>query len=112
MLVPITIRVGMRRDQIKVFFLHGGDEALLRRMRSHADFLEYVPFCMILIALVEINGASAIFIHGLGTTLLISRIMHYITLNTNPIATSRAISMLGTIAVFLMASGWLLVIRF
>lgn len=112
LLIPMTIRVGLRRDHVKVFFLHGDDDALLRLIRSHANFLEYVPLGLILIALVEINGASTGFLHGLAGTLLISRIMHYVTLNTNPIAVTRQISMLGTIAVFLVSAGWLLLARF
>ena len=112
LLIPITIRVGLHRDHIRVFFLHGDDEALLRLIRSHANFLEYVPFGLILIALVEINGASVAFLHGLAGTLLVSRIMHYVTLNTNPIAVTRQISMFGTIMVFLVSSGWLLLTRF
>ncbi|MBL4827781.1 MAG: MAPEG family protein, partial [Spongiibacteraceae bacterium] len=37
-LLPITMRVGLRRIATKVWFLDGGDDELLRRIRSHANF--------------------------------------------------------------------------
>ncbi|GAB4188873.1 MAG: MAPEG family protein [Wenzhouxiangellaceae bacterium] len=107
-LLPITIRVGLRRLQTQIFFLDGGDEILLRRIRSHANFLEYVPITLILLGLCEAAGASASYLHGLGGVLLVSRLMHYFTLNINPVANTRALSMLGTFAAMLMGSGWLL----
>ena len=51
-LLPITIRVGSRRIATKTWFLDGGDEILLKRIRSQANFLEYVPFALFLMALV------------------------------------------------------------
>ncbi len=34
----------------------GGDPALLQRIRVHANFVEYVPFALLLLALVEMSG--------------------------------------------------------
>jgi uncharacterized protein len=110
-LLPITMRVGLRRVATKVWFLDGGDDNLLRRIRSHANFLEYVPFALFLMALVELNAAPRAYLHTMGMLLLISRVIHYITINTNPTAPTRAMSMLGTFGVFLMASGWLLYVQ-
>src|SRR3954449_9086648 len=36
----------------------GGDSALLKRIRSHGNFAEYVPLTLLLIALLEANGAG------------------------------------------------------
>ena len=107
-LLPITIRVGLSRIATETWFLDGGDDILLKRIRSQANFLEYVPFALCLMALVEIGGASATYLHAIGGILLVSRVMHYITLNTNPIAMTRPISKAGTFAVFIMCAGWLL----
>ena len=108
MLIPITIRVGLRRVTLKVFSGDGGDEVLNRRMRAHGNFVEYVPFGLLLIALMESNGAPQAYVHGLGALFLAARVMHYFTLITNPLAITRAISMLGTTAVFLLSALWLL----
>lgn len=58
--------------------LHGdvGHPDLLKRIRSHGNFAEYVPFALILIGLLEASGSS----HGLVTTLLVillvARLLH------------------------------------
>ncbi|NNG04103.1 MAG: hypothetical protein HKM95_08375 [Inquilinus sp.] len=112
LLIPITIAVGMRRMKTRIAFLGGDDEILLRRMRSHANFVEYVPLALVLMALAEMNGASAGFMHAAGATLLVSRIVHYVTINLQPTAPTRAASMIGTLAVLAALSGVLIYGRF
>ncbi len=106
-LFPITVRVGLRRAATNINFLDGGDEILLRRMRSHGNFLEYVPFALLLMALAELNGAPSSYLHAMGSILLVSRLLHYFTLNIHPTAITRPVSMLGTFTALLMAPGWL-----
>lgn len=108
-LVPITIRIGLYRIKTDTWFLDGGDEELIKRMRSQGNYLEYVPFALLMIALVEIQGAGLQFVHILGSTLLVSRAVHFVTLNTTNVYRTREFSMLGTFSVFIMASAWLLV---
>lgn len=74
MLIPMTIAIGIRRAQVGVWLLDGGDETLLRRIRAHVNFLEYVPLALILMALSEANGASAIFLYLTGTVLILARV--------------------------------------
>jgi len=50
--------------------------ALQRAVRVHGNFAEYVPFCLLLIAFVEGGGYSAWFVHLLGLTLLVARLLH------------------------------------
>jgi len=107
-LLVITIRVGVVRARKQLSFGDGGDEVLQRRIRSHANFLEYVPITLILMALTEMSGAPAAYLHSLGGILLGARLLHYVTLNVSPMAITRAIAMLGTFAAILMGSGWLL----
>ena len=108
LLIPITIAVGMRRMKTRIAFLGGDDETLLRRMRSHANFVETVPLALLLMALTELNGASAVFMHVVGATLLVSRIVHYVTLNVHPTAPTRSASMIGTLAVLGATAGFLI----
>lgn len=54
----------------------GGDEGLMKRIRSHANFAEYVPFALLLIALLEAGGGGRGLVHGLLIVLLIARILH------------------------------------
>jgi len=108
LIVPAAMLVGARRAQQKIWFLDGGDETLLRRMRAHGNLMENVPFGLLLLALCELNGASAALLHSLGALLLAARATHFVSLLTNPEAFGRGVGALGTFAVFLIASGWLL----
>ena len=80
LLVPIFIilsaRVIRARRGAKVSVGDGGDASLMRRMRVHANFAEYVPLALVLIGLVESMKVDWRLIHALGITLLIARIAH------------------------------------
>lgn len=54
----------------------GGDDALLKRIRSHANFSEYVPLTLILVGLLEGQGAGHGLVQGLLLALLVGRILH------------------------------------
>lgn len=54
----------------------GGDPMLLRRVRAHANFAEYVPLVLVLMGLLEISGTATWIIHAIGASLLLGRILH------------------------------------
>ncbi len=54
----------------------GGDPAMLRVIRGHANFAEYVPLALLLMAILELSNFAAYVLHGLGATLLIGRLLH------------------------------------
>ncbi|MGB8326362.1 MAG: MAPEG family protein [Steroidobacteraceae bacterium] len=54
----------------------GGNPALLRRMRAHGNFAEYVPFILLMIGLLELTHFPGYLLHALGLTLLIARLLH------------------------------------
>ena len=54
----------------------GGRMDLLVAMRKHANFVEYVPYFMIMFAVLESNGGSAMWLHGLGLGMLVARVCH------------------------------------
>ncbi len=54
----------------------GGDGGMLRLMRGHANFAEYVPLILLLMALLEYHGTQAAILHGLGAALCIARAAH------------------------------------
>ena len=59
-----------------VLFGDGGDESMLKRVRSHANFSEYVPLALILVGLLEAGGGSHGLVQGLLIALLVGRILH------------------------------------
>ena len=54
----------------------GGDLLLLRRIRAHGNFAEYVPLLLLMIALLEFEGLPDYAIHGLGLALVLARSLH------------------------------------
>ena len=62
----------------------GGDASLLKRVRTHANFSEYVPLALILIALLEAGGGGHGLVQGLLIALLVGRILHPIGMFAAP----------------------------
>ena len=54
----------------------GGDLVLLRCIRAHGNFAEYVPLILLMIAMLELGGLPGYAIHGLGLALVIARALH------------------------------------
>lgn len=82
-LIVLSVRVIAFRRAERVSLGDGGHTVLLRRVRAHANFIEYAPFALILLGLLEsLRGAPA-FLHVVGVTLLLGRVTHAIALS-NP----------------------------
>jgi uncharacterized protein len=54
----------------------GGNPVLLRRIRAHGNFSEYVPFILLMIAMLELSHFSTYLLHALGITLVVARLLH------------------------------------
>ncbi len=54
----------------------GGNPAMQRRIRGHANFAEYVPLILILVGFLEVSGAPKWQLHTLGIALLAGRLLH------------------------------------
>jgi uncharacterized protein len=72
----LSVRVIGLRRRLKVTIGAGGQPALERAMRAPANFAEYVPFALVLLALAEAGGTPGWIIHPLGAALLAGRIAH------------------------------------
>ena len=55
---------------------HGSDEVLLRRIRGHGNFAEYVPLLLLMIGMLEMAGLPGWAIHAQAATLLVARFLH------------------------------------
>jgi uncharacterized membrane protein YecN with MAPEG domain len=67
--------IGLRRKN-KVGLGSGGHEDLERAIRAQGNFAEYVPFGIILIACLEVNGAPWWLVAIPGITLIAGRLIH------------------------------------
>ena len=54
----------------------GGDPKMLRLIRGHANFAEYVPLILLMMGFLEVGHTSRYILHALGITLLVSRFLH------------------------------------
>jgi len=106
----VAVPAGRIRGKLGISCGDGGNPELLLAMRRHANFVEWVPLGLILIALLELNGASRLAIHALGALLLMSRVLHAVGIRTDTIKSlPRFLGATGTIIVILVSSVWLIV---
>ena len=82
--VWLSRNVIVARRRQRVALGDGGHTELLRRMRAHGNFAEYVPFALVLMALGEIQGLYPILVHALGLILLIGRCLHAYGVSRTP----------------------------
>jgi len=54
----------------------GGDPRMLRRIRAHGNFAEYVPLILVMMGFMEMGHTSVYVLHALGIGLLVSRFLH------------------------------------
>ena len=107
--VALSIRtLGLRR-RLRIGIGDAGNEHMLRAMRVHSNFAEYVPLTLFLIYLAEVQGAHALFIHALGLCLLTGRLSHaYGVSQANENYTFRVFGMAMTFTSLISASAYLL----
>jgi len=107
--IVFTLRVGFYRVKNKVSLGDGGDKTLLKRIRGQANFTETVPIALILLLLMEACGAADVWLHSLGTALVLGRLSHYLQLTdvVKPLL-FRMGGMIATMITVLVASLWLL----
>lgn len=74
----LSLRVGRVRRKSEVFVGDGGNDALIRRMRAHSNFVENTAFVLVLLALVELGIGSSVWLWAAGALYLVGRILHAI----------------------------------
>lgn len=116
MMAILSIRVPIKRAALDAPWGDAGDEVLATRIRAFGNFIEYVPFIVILMALLEYSGFDANWLHGAGITLTVSRIFHAVSLKAGECGTfrkiGRAIGAMGTWLTLLALSASTLLAHF
>ncbi len=77
--VALSLRVIQKRKVVSLG--DGGDNELLRRIRGHGNFAEYVPLILLMMAFLELSRFSLYLVHALGIVLVIARLLHGIALS-------------------------------
>jgi uncharacterized membrane protein YecN with MAPEG domain len=76
MYVALSINVSRYRFGAKVSLGTGESSNLERAIRAHGNFIEYVPFALLLMWFIETLTLSANVVFWLGSILLIARVCH------------------------------------
>jgi len=107
--VALSVRTLRMRHRLKIAVGDAGNQALLRAIRVHSNFAEYVPLSLLLISFVEMSGASALLVHFLGLCLLVGRAVHaYGVSQLNENYAFRVAGMAMTFTTLMGASGYLI----
>ncbi len=109
--VWLSFRVVQIRQSARVSLGDGGDELLLSRIRAHANFAEYVPICLILIAAIEVSDTtSPPALYAAGIALVAVRAAHAIGLAQGGPNRWRVAGTAGTWTIMVGLSLWALVL--
>lgn len=116
MMFPLTLNVSMRRvavgkamgDVAGAAFGDGGDLRLKRAIRAFGNFVEYVPTCLVMLALAETAGASETMLWTVGLVFVAGRITHALGMLFSASPALRVIGMFATYAGLLVPGAWLL----
>jgi len=102
----LAYRIVRVRLKDQILLGDGGDPALVARTRAQANFVEYAPFVLILMALIEAAGGDPDWLWGAGGLFVVSRIVHAIGMDRPTANPWRAGGALLTWAVLLALSIW------
>lgn len=72
----LTIRIAQVRAREKVFVGDAGNDAVIRRMRAQANFIENAPLTLILVAVIELAGKGGAWLPVVAAVFVIGRIAH------------------------------------
>jgi hypothetical protein len=101
--------VSVQKRKLKVSLGDGGHQALIEANRRHMNWLENVPLLIVLFAVMEINGVPRTWLHALGATLLVGRLIHPFGISAEWVfRVPRFIGSLATVLVTLASIGTLL----
>jgi uncharacterized membrane protein YecN with MAPEG domain len=72
----LWIGVTSKRSEMKTSIGDAGSPQLLQIIRRHGNFIEWVPFVLVLMIMNELQGTGSTWLHAAGILLLIGRIAH------------------------------------
>jgi uncharacterized membrane protein YecN with MAPEG domain len=111
MSIAIAFKAGSLRGKLGISIGHGDNRDLLLAMRRQANFVEYVPMALILIALLEMNGIPKLAVHGLGASLVVFRACHAAGMRAdNMSGTGRFVGSAGTALLTVIVSVWAIIV--
>ncbi|MEG3087598.1 MAPEG family protein [Sphingomonas sp. PB4P5] len=100
----LGLRAGQTRAKAKVDIGDGGDAMLIARMRAQANYVEYAPFIVALIAVLEFTTGSSTWLWIAAILFLVARVLH--PLGMDGLKGARMIGILITFLLLLALGGY------
>ena len=108
----LAARVSQLRFRHKVSVGEGGNPQLTARMRAHANYIEYTPFFLILLALIELSQGSKTWLWGVAIAFILARLAHPFGMDRPAPNKLRVLGILVTWAVLLGLAAYALAIPY
>ena len=80
----LGLQVSRLRRGHRVLFGDGDNIKLRSAIRAHANFIEYVPIIVLMVAILEMSGMPALRVHLLMGALLVARLLHPLGMYVGP----------------------------
>ena len=100
--VVLGLQVSRLRRGHRVLFGDGDNIKLRSAIRAHANFAEYVPIIVLMVAMLEMSGMPALRVHLLMGALLVARLLHPLGMYVGPRTLQFQICRVGGILLTLM----------
>lgn len=108
--VWLARRVGQLRHAHKVSIGDGGVEPLTARMRAQANFAEWAPFFLILVAGIELARGQPVWLWVVCVLFMIVRILHAFGMDRPPGNRLRITGIVATVLIMLGLSAYAIVL--
>lgn len=107
--VGLSVRTLLLRRSLGISIGDAGNLRMLRAIRVHANFSEYVPMSLLLIFFLEASGVSPVLVHALGASVVAGRISHAFGVSqVNERFAFRVLGMVLTLTPIIIAAAGLL----
>lgn len=108
----LSIRVSHVRRTRKILHGDGGDPAMLRRMRAHANYAENAPIFLVLLVLLELAMVRDEFLWAATIIFFLSRILHAFGMDSGKLSKLRIVGVIGSWGVLLALGAWAIALTY
>ncbi|TMN33116.1 MAPEG family protein [Pseudoalteromonas sp. S2755] len=109
--IKLSFNIISLRHRHKVSLGDGGIDELQNAIRIHGNFIEYTPFVLLMMLLLENQQINPYLLHTFGIAFLFSRVAHYVALGKTNFSI-RKVAMATTYGVILILASFNLVYYF
>src|SRR5687768_17143613 len=108
----LSIRVSHIRRTQKILHGDGGNPAMLRRMRAHANYAENAPIFLVLLVLLELAVVRDEFLWAATIVFFLARIVHAFGMDSDKLSKLRIVGVIGSWLVLLGLGAWAIALTY